>query len=902
MFRPLFPLLLTLFALCCPSFVAMAQSSAAQTAKGQTQSLPDSITDQQLGEATAKTTRLLFVTKKDTVVFDFDALINESNASLGDAIKKLPGMEVRDGKLYFNGKIVERLMVNGIDFSRENPQLALSQLPAYIVKNVKTYERKTETAMQTGIDDGVRQQVVDVILRKEYHGTWTGKGVLSGGTSNTFSMRGFANTFTDRFRITAFGNANNLNQPIWFSGNGREEAYYNGNGRNTYRSPGASFFWKTDREEGKRGYFLVEMSGDYNHDALRNEDRSETEDYLEMGNTFSARHSLGRGRETRWVAHPSIKWNPTDWTFIQYRADMYRSTVRNRSRTANAKWSENPFSPNQNALDTLLLRPEAWPNPQAVTTLTQHLATSEVKTWNYSHFFYFTQRLSENNWRFAYRNQVFDNTNDSRNFNLNNYRYYQSAEKPRELLNRYVTGDSYHRGQNSFFDLNIPVVKHWFFRTTYGYTTTRTKNTREGYLLNLLGTPYNDFQTAAPLLGLLPDAQTQWQAKTREAETTRFTNNFVRKHWAELYWQYSHNGWYYQTQATLRFARENLDYEKAEETPLHYNRRFRDGNISSLLKYENDSIGRFELKYDYEHSAPQYLSMITLPDRSDPLHISLGNPNLKHKQRHNIVFEYFKTNPISKGCFISFLRSAIYLQFLDNDVLYARAYNRTTGATTSMPVNVSGQWNGAITFYGSTSSEKPIHGSLYANYGINRGKSLETQSDFAQLHFQQTDQHNLMGGVRLTWRKGDFELHLPFYYNFIYYRSDFASVNGKTSMTYTLRPELNWKLPHRFEFMAYSDIQLLRGYGSEIARRNRCGLHFKLSRTFLKSRDLTLSLAGNDLLNQNDGFQVYRSATSLSRSYSETLGRHIMLGVSYRFSSKKAKATPAHSDYYDEED
>lgn len=886
--RPLFTLLLIFTSCLFVSLSAAAQTpSSASSAKKETTSALSDTTGIRLGEASATATRLLFVTKKDTVVFDLDALVNEQGASLGDALKKLPGMEIRGGALYFNGKRVERLMVNGIDFSRDNPQLALSNLPAYIVKHVKAYERKSDEAMATGIDDGVRNQVVDVILRKEYNGTWTGEGRAAGGTSHTFSMRGFANTFTDRFRITLFGNANNINQQMWYNGDGSEESYYNGPGRNTYRSPGASFFWKTNKEEGKRGYFLFEMSGDYNHDGFRSEDRNETENYLEMGNTYSARHGKSRGGESRWAAHPSLKWNPTDWTYLHFRADMYSSKMETRSRSSSAKWSENPFASVANALDSLLNHPEGWPNPKAVTTLMRNESKNEVHTSNYTHNLYLTQRLSENNWRFVFRHQVHHTTNNSYNFSINDYRYYQSTEKPRELLNRYLVGNYHNRGQMSFFDLNIPVLKHGFLRTTYGFTTHRSKGQHDGYLLNLLGSPYNDYATAVPLIGLLPDGVAQWQAAAREAETSRNTDTYLRKHWAELYWQYSRKGWYFQTQATLRFAHETLDYEKATYAPLNYRRHFRDGNVSSLLKYENDSIGRFELDYDYEYVAPPLLSMITIPDYSDPLRISLGNPSLKPKQSHDFSLTYFKVKENGKGRFFNFLRASVAFKFWENEILYAQAYNRTTGVTTSMPVNVNGIWVGNAYLYAGLPWEKTWNGSLGIYYNLSHRKGMETMSDFSQLRFQTTNFHTIRWGGRISYHKGGFEVHLPFHHEYTYYDSDYTEINGRSTNVFSLSPQLTWKLPRHFEVSGSTRFHFIRGYGSDMARRNRADVEFRVARTFFKAQNLTVYLEGKDLLAHNDGYNANVMPTHYSRNYSETLGRYVMLGLTYRFSTKK---------------
>ena len=95
----------------------------------QTDSLSTDTIVRQLGEATATTTRLVFTNKKDTVVYDMNALLATQGDMLNDVINKMPGLELRNGVLYFKGKKVERLMVNGTDFMRNDTKTALEQPP-----------------------------------------------------------------------------------------------------------------------------------------------------------------------------------------------------------------------------------------------------------------------------------------------------------------------------------------------------------------------------------------------------------------------------------------------------------------------------------------------------------------------------------------------------------------------------------------------------------------------------------------------------------------------------------------------------------------------------------------------------------------------------------------------------
>lgn len=157
-----------------------------------------------LAEAKVTATRLLFITKGDTTIYDMDAVLAMRGDVLADVVRKMPGLELRDGTLYFKGEPVSRLMVNGEDFARGDLRAGLDNLPAFLIKSIKAYRRRSDQALRTGIDDGVREQVIDVVLRREYLGTWTGNADAAYGTEDYWLLRGFANNFGERWRLSAY--------------------------------------------------------------------------------------------------------------------------------------------------------------------------------------------------------------------------------------------------------------------------------------------------------------------------------------------------------------------------------------------------------------------------------------------------------------------------------------------------------------------------------------------------------------------------------------------------------------------------------------------------------------------------------------------------------------------------
>lgn len=111
-------------------------------------------------EITAKIPRITMA--GDTIVFNPEAFKLKEGARLDELIKKLPGVENRDGKLYWNNKPI-RLMMNGKDIFGGDQ--IIGQLPAEVANKFKLYDRKSELARHTGKDEGEEDQVLDIQVK-----------------------------------------------------------------------------------------------------------------------------------------------------------------------------------------------------------------------------------------------------------------------------------------------------------------------------------------------------------------------------------------------------------------------------------------------------------------------------------------------------------------------------------------------------------------------------------------------------------------------------------------------------------------------------------------------------------------------------------------------------------------
>src|SRR5690606_12379191 len=149
--------------------------------------------------------------KGDTIEYDAGSFETEKNAKLEDLLRRLPGLTVSaSGEITAQGKTVSKVLIDGEEFFGYDPKIAIRNVRADAVDKVQVYERKSEEAELTGIDDGVRLQTVNVVLKEEARQGIFGNANASVGTNSLFDVNAFAAKFNRSERLAITGNWNNM--------------------------------------------------------------------------------------------------------------------------------------------------------------------------------------------------------------------------------------------------------------------------------------------------------------------------------------------------------------------------------------------------------------------------------------------------------------------------------------------------------------------------------------------------------------------------------------------------------------------------------------------------------------------------------------------------------------------
>ncbi len=165
------------------------------------------------------------VVKQDTIEHNVTLMKTTADETLEDLLKRLPGIEIENGKVTANGKEIKKITIEDRTFFLNDLQMTTKNLPAKAIEKVKIIDRMSEQAQFTGIDDGEEETIIDLTMVKGAKGKWFGNAMLGGGqdlrsldndgnkqkNEARYQAAGMAAKFGKKDQIAIVGNANNTN-------------------------------------------------------------------------------------------------------------------------------------------------------------------------------------------------------------------------------------------------------------------------------------------------------------------------------------------------------------------------------------------------------------------------------------------------------------------------------------------------------------------------------------------------------------------------------------------------------------------------------------------------------------------------------------------------------------------
>ena len=397
------------------------------------------IVEHELQEVTVVASKVKMVMKGDTIVYNANAFNLAEGNMLDALIARLPGAKLeKDGRIYVNGRFIQSLLVNGQEFFSGNPKLALENLPAYTVNNIKVYNKAGTKSRLMQRNMGDNTYVMDVRLKRQYATGYMGDLEAGGGTQKRYKLRGFGMKFSDKERMGAFFNINNLNDNQRAELTGEWEPQDVGNGLLTVKNAGVSYVRFLNNERS-----WVSTGNTWQHISTDNESITHTQTYLPEGNSFLHNHSKQLNSSDKWESINRLSIDKTNYSTSNSLSISY---LRN-----NGFGSMNSATANETTkLNTLLSR----------NSFESSDFNFDFSTDNYVK--YITD-LIRGDFSVSY------NRNKQKQFMLNNVQYLQGGQ-PNDLRNNYF--DMPNQKLKLFagvgYDINI---RKTTFAPSYSYTT-----------------------------------------------------------------------------------------------------------------------------------------------------------------------------------------------------------------------------------------------------------------------------------------------------------------------------------------------------------------------------------------------------------------------------------------------
>jgi hypothetical protein len=143
--------------------------------------------------------------KGDTTEYRADSFHVSANADVQELLKKMPGIQVNSkGEITTQGEKVTKVLVDGEEFFSDDPAVVTKNLRADAVDKVQVFDKKSDQAVFTGIDDGQKQKTINLQLKEDKKKGFFGKAEAGTDFDKYNYGKLMANAFKGKRKLAAY--------------------------------------------------------------------------------------------------------------------------------------------------------------------------------------------------------------------------------------------------------------------------------------------------------------------------------------------------------------------------------------------------------------------------------------------------------------------------------------------------------------------------------------------------------------------------------------------------------------------------------------------------------------------------------------------------------------------------
>lgn len=815
---------------------------------------PDAIL---LKEAVVTAEAPMVSASNDTLIYNASAYRTSEGAVLEELVKKLPGAEVDDeGNVKINGKEVKKIMVNNKEFFGGDVATGLKNLPVDMVENLKTYDKKSDMARITGIDDGEEETVLDLTVKKGMNKGVFGNLDLGVGTKDRYTSRGMVNYFKDKTQYSIIASSNNINNQGFGGGGPR---FGGSNGLSTRKMVGANFATETDK---------IELGGSarFNYNDNNTISTGYLNRNLQSMTSFSNSNRSNRNKNNSFNMDFRLEWKPDSMTNLIFRPNLSYNKSKSNSATESSTFEEDPFGIIENPNDYLDFDKIVTTDPLRDIRInaSNDLSQSESNNLSGNATLQFNRKLNNSGRNLTFRGRVSLRDSESDSYTDSETRYYQFDFIPdsTNFRRRYVNTptDNYsYLGQMTYSE---PIGKGNFLQFSYQFQYQYNKSNRHTFDLDNFG-----WRIGEPLPRNYEEGFDESLSKDA---VYKYFNHEITAGFRMIRPNY-------QLDAGLSFQPQNtkLSYKRGTymtDTTRHvfnFAPNFR-------YRYNFSKLSQLEITYRGRSSEPSMEDLLPITDDSNPLNIRMGNPGLKPSFSHNMR-AFFNTYNAEKQQ--GFIINANF-NATQNSVTNRTEYNPQTGGNITMPVNINGNWNAFGMFgFNTALKNKKYNISSFTRTNYTNFVSYQYKNN-ENLRNKNTN-FVLAENLNATYRNSWFEFSLNGGLEYNWERSALNPQNNQEPYSFSYGASTNIAFPWNMTLTTNITNQARRGYEDKSMNRDEWIWNAQLAQSMFKGK-ASLSFEMYDILHER---------SSISRSIGETtsvyvynsINSYCMLHFIYRF-------------------
>jgi len=793
--------------------------------------------------------------KGDTLVYTADSFKVRPGANVEELLRRLPGISVdKNGQITAMGERVTKVLVDGEEFFGTDPGIATKNIRADAVQEVQVFDKKSDQAEFTGIDDGVKDKTINLKMKKM--AGYFGKVELGGGLEDKYDNSAMMNFFKNKRKLAGYGIMSNTGQT-------------NLDWQDAQNYGGADNMMSGMSDDG--GMYISWGGGDDNYSGGRNGIPKNWNAGVHFSNKFNDnKNSFNSGYKFSKVIAPGVTSTFSE-TFLP-NTDPWSSRTTSDNRTSTNKHAANMtlefnldsnnslkwtsrFNNNNsqsrvNYRSEMLDEQEQFINNStrnSITNADKNNATSSL-LWRHK-FKKLSRTLSINadfNWNRSKSNGML--------YSLNNY-YKDGVFDHRDTTDQENIIDNINNTISSRISYTEPIKKDFYVEFTYGFTYTNNKNDRLTNVKNING-KYEE----------MVDSLSNFFVFNRTQNTPGINFRINNK---------KHN-------VTFGTSVDFNQFEKKDLTKdIITNYNFVNIIPRASYTYKFKPTQSLRINYNGSTNAPSPEQLQPTRVNTDPLNVYIGNPGLKQSFRSNMGINFNSNNVLKE----KFMFSNFNFSFTDNAFVQSSTIDNTTGKRTYQTVNADGNYNMYFTvYYGFKIKGFSWRNNMGPSFNLNRSvefingvKSINyTKSYIMQIGSDtyKADKYSAWISARFSWNDSKSTVNSAASAD--YWAIVLNGSGSKTIKKFDIGSNLELNL--RQKDPRFPDNNSFTNWSGFINKR------------FFKENQFELKLQVNDILNENRGYDRNFRSYSFTETYYTTLRRFWLLTATWNI-SKNGKPT-----------